>query len=232
MATLREQRRQDVDDRILTAAWQQLRLDGAAALSLRAVAREVGVSPSALYRYYPSRDDLLTELLVRSFEAQADAVEAAAGRLQAPVDALRAAIGAYREWALANPAEFTLTNGTPVPGYRAPAERTVQQGARVGDFLVGLVEQAWRAGLVDESRVRARYRGSTSATAESLAVLSARRRYTVPDAGLASVLDVFVRVQGFVLMEVFGQLRPLIADPNRWFAEFVDLCLADMGLAG
>src|SRR3954454_17124108 len=122
--TLRVRRREETLRAILDAAHAQLVSEGAAALSLRAVAREVGMAMSALYRYVPSRDDLLTELVVAGFSAQADAVEQALGEAGDTATAVGAGLWAYRTWSVEHPAEFGLLYGAPVPGYRAP-ERTI-----------------------------------------------------------------------------------------------------------
>ncbi len=230
MERIRERRRRELDDRIVAAAEQQIATDGAPGLSLRAVAREVGVTVSALYRYYPSRDDLLTELLTRTFRDQADAVIAAASREPDPGAALATAMRTYREWALAHPHRFELAYGTPVPGYEAPPERTVMEGARLGDFLNGLVTQAWQRGQVAGEAIALRSRRLGDETAVEFAGLAQRRGYTMPIPVLAATLDAFVRIHGFTVMEVFGQLRPLAADASGWFEETLADALSDLGL--
>src|ERR687886_335477 len=161
--TLRERRREETLRAILDAAHDQLVADGAAALSLRAVARDVGMAVSALYRYVPSRDDLLTELVVAGFAAQADAVERALEEAGDPVEALGAGLWAYRTWSVEHPAEFGLLHGAPVPRYQAPA-RTAAAGARAGDLLAHAVEELCRLGLVDERGVEQRVRRLDRAT--------------------------------------------------------------------
>src|ERR687885_2593545 len=104
--TLRERRREETLRAIHQAAQAQLVTEGAAALSLRAVAREVGMAVSALYRYVPSRDDLLTELVVAGFTAHADAAERALRAAGDPVAAVGAGLWAYRTWSVEHQAEF------------------------------------------------------------------------------------------------------------------------------
>ena len=105
---------------------EHLATDGAAALSLRAVARDLGVVSSAVYRYVASRDELLTLLVVDGYDELGDAVDAALEQVDRDDHAGRVvAIGrAVRAWALAEPATYALLFGSPVPGYEAPAERT------------------------------------------------------------------------------------------------------------
>ncbi len=116
---------------IKAVARAHLATDGAN-LSLRAVARDMGMVSSAIYRYYASRDDLLTALIVDAYNALGETVEAAeamvADRSQLRAR-WRAATRAVRTWALANPAEYALLYGSPVPGYAAPAD-TIAAAAR------------------------------------------------------------------------------------------------------
>ena len=116
---------------------------GAAGLSLRAVARDLGVVSSAVYRYVKNRDELLTLLLVDGYNALGDAVDQAVN--QVPADDYAAQFGALgravREWALAEPARYGLLFGSPVPGYEAPAEQTTGPGTRVIIQLVRILEE-------------------------------------------------------------------------------------------
>lgn len=101
-----------------------LATDGAAALSLRAVARDLGVVSSAVYRYVASRDELLTLLVVDAFTELADEVDAAVAG-ERDTSALRrfeTIARAVRAWALREPSRYALLYGSPVPGYHAPAE--------------------------------------------------------------------------------------------------------------
>ncbi|WP_158220474.1 TetR/AcrR family transcriptional regulator [Kineosporia sp. A_224] len=226
-ATLRSRRREEVLGAIRAAAGAELEEQGAAALSLRAVARRVGLAPSALYRYFPGRDDLLTDLVVAAFDAQADAVVAAAGRHRDPLAAARAALLEYRAWAVANPARFGLLYGAPVPGYAAPPE-TIGPGARVGDLVVGLVEQLHAQHRLDAGSLRRRASRLDSGTASELAALARRRGYTLPVGAIALGVDGFVRVHGVTVMEVFGQLRPLTSRAAPYVEQTVDAVLAEL----
>src|SRR5690606_11087502 len=116
-------------------------------LSLRAVARELGMVSSAVYRYVACRDDLLTLLIVDAYASVADAAEqAAAGdRNSPPARRFVAVAAAFRRWAVANPHEFALIYGSPVPGYAAP-ETTIPPAARVPLALAGVVVDAHRSG--------------------------------------------------------------------------------------
>ena len=143
----RERTRAEITRQILDAARRHLATEGASGLSLRAIARELGASSSAVYRYVASRDELLTRLIVAAYDAlgaAAETPEAAvarddlAGRWSAVCDAVRA-------WALANPNEYALIYGTPVPGYVAPPA-TIAPAARVSSVVLGILSDA--AGLL------------------------------------------------------------------------------------
>lgn len=224
---LRARRRDEVLAAIRSAAAAELEEQGAAGLSLRSVARRVGLAPSALYRYFPGRDDLLTDLVVTAFDAQADAVEAAAARHAAPLDAARAALLAYRGWAVANPAWFGLLYGAPVPGFAAPPT-TIGPATRVGDLLMTLSEQARSAGSLSPEALRRRASRLDRVTSGELRRLAARRGYGLPVEAVALVLDGFVRVHGVTVMEVFGQLRPITSRAAPYVEQTVDDVLASL----
>ena len=215
---------------ILATATRRLAADGAGALSLRAVARDLDMGVSSIYRYFPSRDDLLTALLVAAFTAQADDVETAAREQTDPVTAIRAALHAYRDWALAHPAEFALAYGTPVPGYAAPPERTIPAAVRVGDLLVNCLAQAWHADRIDHTQVDSRAASLSASERSGLEALMTRRGYHLPIGLLSLTTDLFISIHGFVVMEVFGQLRPLTTDALTAYGRTIDDALAHVGL--
>ena len=128
---------------ILHSARAQLKHHGAAQLSLRAVARDIGVASSAVYRYVASRDDLLTLLVVDSYGDLADAVEGAHSRTDSPRSQFIAVGHAMRTWALHHREQWSLLYGTPVPGYAAPSELTTGPGTRVAAIMLRIVEQAF-----------------------------------------------------------------------------------------
>lgn len=144
----RERARIEVTAAIKDEARKQLAAEGAAKLSLRAVARELGMASSALYRYFPSRDELLTALIVDAYDSVGAAAEAAhrAAGAEAATHLARwiAVTRAVRDWALAHPHEYALIYGSPVPGYTAP-QATIGPASRVGLVLIAVVADAHRA---------------------------------------------------------------------------------------
>lgn len=125
----RDDAKQETRRRLLTAAREVVAEHGAAALSLRDVARRAGVVPSAVYRHVDSRDGLLNELLVESYTSLADALEGS------DADGWAATAAALRAWARERPHEFWLLYGTPVPGHAA-SEHTVPEAARIAQVFV------------------------------------------------------------------------------------------------
>ena len=144
---IRERARVAMTAEIMDTARAHLAADGAAALSLRAIARELGMSSSAVYRYVASRDDLLTALIVEAYDSLGAFVEAA--EANHPRDdytgRFRAVARAVRQWAVENEHEYALVYGSPVPGYSAP-ETTVRPATRVPNLLVAIVLDALAAG--------------------------------------------------------------------------------------
>ncbi len=145
--TARALARRTVHAAILAAARARLTDEGPAQLSLRAVARDVGMVSSAVYRYFPSRDDLLTALLVLDYDELGAAVEAADAAL--PRERYRdrwvAACRAIRTWAVGHPGDFALLYGSPVPGYVAPQD-TIEPASRTTHVLLAVVTETWNAG--------------------------------------------------------------------------------------
>ena len=133
MAGAREESRARTTAAILRAAREEIAAHGGGGLSMRAVAREVGMVSSAVYRYFPTREALLTAMILESYEGLA----AALGEVRARRADLRwKALGsALRDWALARPHEFQLIYGTPVPGYVAPPETIPAAAAVAAPFL-------------------------------------------------------------------------------------------------
>ncbi|MCO1337877.1 hypothetical protein BJH93_03075 [Kocuria polaris] len=144
----RARNRRAIETQILAVARRHLAETGAASLSLRAIARDMGLTPSALYRYVENRDELLTRLIIAAFDAAAKQVEEAESRVAG--DDLpgrwRAIAHALRSWALAHPHEYALVYGSPVPDYHAPGELTTPSGTRVIARLMALYADAAAAG--------------------------------------------------------------------------------------
>lgn len=217
--------RAELTREITTIARRRLATEGAASLSLRAVAREMGMASSAIYRYFPSRDDLLTTLIIDGYNAVGAAAEAADGacrRDDVPGRWL-AACRAVRAWALAHPHEHALVYGSPVPGYEAP-EQTIGPASRVAAVFGGILVDAHAAGAAAEA-------GLCPAAPDSFAPDAARLRETlltgVPDGVAARAVAVWASVIGVVSFEVFGQFENVVTDRDAFFDHAV-VCLGTL----
>lgn len=202
----RARRRKEVETAILRVAREHVATDGAAALSLRAVARDLGMVSSGIYRYVESRDDLLTRLIVDAYSSLADAVLAAHDAV--PVEDLdgrwRTVGTTVRSWALAHPHDYALIYGTPVPGYAAP-EQTTGPGTRVLTLLVR---------LVDDARIAGRLRVANPDPQAGAAVGPLLRDPLFAGSGLTAehltrAIAAWTLLIGAVSSELFGHLGPV-----------------------
>ena len=224
MPTARERVRAELTSEITDAARRQLAEVGAAALSLRAVAREVGMVSSAVYRYFPSRDALLTRLIIDGYDALGAAAEISDDPGVPPLDRWLAVCRAVRGWALAHPHEYALLYGSPVPGYRAPAD-TVPAAARVGVVLGRILSDAAREGVLPPAAGE-RDPGLVSAdVVEALGGDHPALDETVRMRALLAWSSLF----GTVSFELFGHFVGSVEDGDRYF----DRAMTDLaGLLG
>ena len=216
--TARERARRELTADILDAARRQLAEGGASALSVRAVARELGLASSALYRYFATRDELLTALIVAAYGDVADAVEAATAPAPGRSRRERFTGGcrALRAWAVAHPHEYALVHGSPVPGYRGD-ERTTAAGSRAPLALLAVL-----AGLPDPTPASALAPG----LAEGASRIAAAGAGAVPPALVVAAAQCWTALLGLVSSELFGQLANTF-DPADAFAEATIEALAD-----
>jgi AcrR family transcriptional regulator len=224
--TARERVRAELTREITDIARRQLATEGAGGLSLRAVAREMGMVSSAIYRYFPSRDDLLTTLIIDSYNALGEAVERADAAAP-PGDFTRrwlAVCHAVREWAVTHPHEYALIYGSPVPGYQAPQDTIA---ARVRDVAVlsRIISEAWAAGAV---------RVPEEEPPRELEADSAGFRELMPgapDAVIWRAVTAWTSLYGWVGFEVFGQFNNTIEDRRTAFGHSMLILAGTIGLA-
>lgn len=211
--TARERARAELTREIKAEARRQLAVSGADGLSLRAVSRALGMASSALYRYFASRDDLLTALIIDAYDAIGAEVEkavAAAPPASSPGGARTrwlAACRAVRSWARANPHEYALLYGSPVPGYRAP-EETIPPAARVPAALISIMRDAAAAGLLTappEPGAPPEEGALPEGLAAQAEVARAAIGSDVPLGVLARGVIAWTQLFGMVSFELFGQ---------------------------
>mgnify|MGYP000867340074 FL=1 len=218
--SIRAMNRERITAAILSAAREQIATSGASSLSVRAIARELGMASSAIYRYFPSRDDLLTKLIIDSYDSLGAAVEAAEARI--PRDdrrgRFRTTCRAVRRWALEHQHEYFLIYGTPVPGYRAP-EDTIAPATRVATIMITLmVEEAVAGGRDRESE----HDAVSPDVHRALSPMRGSVPAEVSDAQMVSGLSVFSAVFGAVSFELGGQLHNVIRETETSRAAFFD----------
>jgi AcrR family transcriptional regulator len=222
-STARERVRAELTREITEIAQRQLATEGAAGLSLRAVAREMGMVSSAIYRYFPSRDDLLTALIIKGYNAIGEAVEKADAACARDDYAGRwlAVCRAVRDWALARPHEYALLYGSPVPGYQAPQD-TVGPAMRDSVVYGRILSEAYAAGALNPPDDRPPPPPSFAGDAELLreAVMPG-----LPDDVLTRAVVAWTGLFGMVSFELFGQFNNVITDRAALF-DHTMACLA------
>lgn len=241
----RERARAEITAAIKEEAGRQLAEQGSAGLSLRAVARELGMASSALYRYFPSRDDLLTALIIDAYDAAGEAAEQALATADAhardsaaaaaiagtripratPADRWTAVCRAVRDWALAHPHEYALVYGSPVPGYAAP-QTTVGPASRVPLALVSVVRDAHAAGRLGEPAGRP----PAEPVRADAARLGAELAPELPEAVVAALVAAWAQLFGLVSFELFGQFNRVVDARGPFFEQAALTLAAQVGL--
>lgn len=213
MTGVRERARAEITARIKHTAREHLASDGAAGLSLRAVARDLGMVSSAVYRYFPSRDDLLTALIIDAY----DAFGAAAEKADAAVP--RADLhGRWREvgraaykWSARHAAEYALIFGSPVPGYDAPLD-TIGPASRFTGVLLTILADASAAGLrpVLDEGLSGRVRADVERLRNQIGT-------DIDAEWLAAGLRAWTGLIGMISVIRFGHLHNVVHDYDAWF---------------
>ncbi|MFB7409996.1 TetR/AcrR family transcriptional regulator [Streptomyces sp. NPDC056202] len=227
MTTVRGARaraRIEITAAIKDEARTQLAAEGAAKLSLRAVARELGMVSSALYRYFPSRDDLLTALIIDAYDAIGAAAEKAAAETagQRPLDRWTAVCRAVRVWAVAHPHEYALIYGSPVPGYSAPQD-TIVPASRVGLVLIEAARSAHTGEGVALPPLPEGLRPEAARLAADLAP-------DLPPALAVALVAAWSQLFGLISFEVFGHFHNIVEDRDAFFAASARRLGQDVGL--
>jgi len=212
--SIRARVRAEMLEEIKDAARRQLAEDGAN-LSLRAIARGLGMVSSAIYRYYASRDDLLTALILDAYNALGEAAEKAGESVRDRDDHLGrwlAVARALRAWSVASPHEYALIYGSPVPGYKAPQD-TVEPSIRPVVVLGAILEDAHNAGrLAPTDRPE-----PPTVLCPELARIAAVIAPSISEAVMARALIAWTELFGAISFELFGRFNNTIADLETWY---------------
>jgi AcrR family transcriptional regulator len=242
---VRERARGEVTAAIKDEARRQLAAEGAAKLSLRAVARSLGMVSSALYRYFPGRDDLLTALITDSYDSLGDAAEtarrASAAQADSHIARWQAVCHAHRAWALAHPHEYALIYGSPVPGYAAPVSTTVA-ATRAARPLVAVAADAYAASALRVPGTAGTGRQGPDPDAPGVSAapepvlddareLARRLEVELPAQVVAELVAAWAQLAGLVSFELFGQFENVVAAREKFFDHAVVSLARNVGLA-
>jgi AcrR family transcriptional regulator len=212
--TRRERLRDATREEILATAWKQIGEQGVASLSLRAIAREMGVTAPGLYRYYPSRDDLVTVLIIEAFNSFSLALEISrdACKPDDHVARFRAICKAYFQWALINPQKYALIFGTPVPGYVLDnrAGPAAQRGFLALQNVIG---EAHTAGKISGDAVTVRLPAALKSQYEFL------KTYGMPYTPIVThlALSAWSMIHGMTSLYLYGYFSSFLADQSESF---------------
>lgn len=226
--TRRERQYAATLDEIKATARQVMLREGSAGLSLREIARTMGMTAPALYHYFPNRDALVTALIVDAFNALADALEQARVGTPGPAAAqLLAAMHAYRAWALAHPADFGLIYGNPIPGYEAPRDATVPAAARSLRVFVTMIGAALASGELQPAPA---YQSVPPGLAAHLAELPLVGAAAGDLRALYLATLAWPRIHGSIMLELFNHLQPVVGDTAAFYQIQAEDLLRGFGL--
>ncbi|HLU32629.1 MAG TPA: TetR/AcrR family transcriptional regulator [Natronosporangium sp.] len=215
---------------IRRAARAQLAAGGPAAISLRAIARDLGMTAPAIYRYFPSLDALIAQVVADLLTELREMVVAARDRVPVtdPVTRLAEMGRAYRRWALANRREFSLVFGERIPALEA-MERcgtaAHEASIQLGQLFLAELLALWRRYRLDTSG-----RQPSSALTEALSPEALKHRGDVPVEVVHAYLSGWTRLYGVVAMEVFGQVAWIVTDPEPLFEHEFASYLRELGV--
>jgi len=211
-----DERQPNLQEAIKDTAWKQIAESGAASLSLRAIARELDITAPAIYNYYPSRDDLVTALIVDAFTSLAEAQEASITGLAQNRRAVRlSALGlAYREWAVTYPQRYHLIFGTPIPNYTAPEEVTQPAAAQALVPLIQAIQD-----LASAEELRTERLADMSPKLESMLGAWSKFAGGFDHVVLYLALVIWSRVHGLVMLEITHQIPSFFDDPEEVYRQ-------------
>ncbi len=226
--TRRERLRLETIEEIKATAWKQIGEQGAASLSLRAIAREMGMTAPGLYRYYKDRDALVTALLMDAFSSFTTSLET--GRDSRAVDdhagRFRAMCRAYFQWAMENPQRYMLLFGTPIQGYLF-AEELGPVAQRSFLVLQGVIGEAFVAGKVKGEVAALKLPKMLKVQYDALA------KFGMPYAGVVAqlALSVWAMIHGMTSLYLYHYLTGFLQEGVGAFVEFeIDKMVATIGL--
>jgi len=225
----REKIRDITREEIKNTARQLMAEKGAAGLSIRAIAREMGMTASALYHYFSNLNGLITALIEDAFTQLAETIEAASKNpaLTTSAEQFTAVANAYRDWALNNPTDFQLLYGNPIPGYSQPTGITYPPARRSFLVTAGIFTEAIEKGEID---LPTNYRDLPPSLEQSLLDLTEVDGHDLPLPALYLAATAWAKIHGHVMLELFDLIQPVIADVDDFFQYELKNFIKNVGL--
>jgi AcrR family transcriptional regulator len=225
-----ENLRQSNYDSIKAIARQQMIAHGTAGISLRGIARDMGITAPAIYNYYPRLDDLITALLVDAFNGLADSIDSAITSAGTHREQLLQGSNAYRSWANANKADFQLIYGNPIPNYEAPREVTVPLATRPLVSFYRVMMEAYQANRLNIPPEYASVPKSIEDYVSDFLYPQYPQTMEMPMSLYYLMTVLWTRIHGTVMLEIFGHLEPSLGDVDIFFEQEIGIFLNRLGL--
>jgi AcrR family transcriptional regulator len=219
-ATPRERARESARAEARDIAARQLAEGGIEALSLKAIALELGLTGPAIYRYFANRNELLTELIIGAYDGLTEALGEAArsAAAQPAAEGFFAITFAFRGWALAQPHLFRLLFAPPVPRYDANAGLLVQSASRPMAVLLSAL-----AGAAPGHPVRPPL--SEPLAAQLSACTGPGGDISDPDVLYRGIIA-WTRLYGLVALEIDGAFQSMGIDAAALYRREVEALIA------
>jgi len=228
--TRRERARAATIDEIKQTALHLMRDQGTTDIRFTDIARVMGMTAPALYRYYTDRDHLLTDLITDAYGQLGQVVVKA--REQVPADDIGgrwlATATAYREWARSEPQRFALILGMPVPGYTAPEEGPTTEAAKAAmGELAQLFVRAATNGKLRKPLIRAVSPEIAACARDKHPELED----VVPPESFQAMLQAWASLHGFTSLETYGHLDWISEDArDALFRSHVEMAAKAAGI--
>jgi AcrR family transcriptional regulator len=222
--------RQETTDSIKAIARQQMIENGTAGISLRGIAREMGMTAPAIYNYFPRLEDLITALLVDAFNGLGDAIDEAIAKASSTSEKIRDGANAYRGWANDHKADFQLIYGNPIPNYEAPREVTVPLATRPLVSFYRCLMDAYQEGQLSIPPEYASVPESISSYVSGFLHPQYPQTKDMPMSLYYLLTVLWTRIHGVVMLEIFGHLEPSLGDVDSFFEGEITVFLKNLGL--
>lgn len=229
MTSRRERQRKELIAEIKTTAKELMAESGTAGVSIRAIAKKIGMTPPAIHYYFKTVDDLITALLIDGFEALVTFQSQTVAKNKDEPFAVQfyEYAQAFRRWALENQIEFQLIYGNPIPGYSQPIEQTYPPARKGFALFAGLIDQAIQAGALMPPK---RYQSAASSLSAPLAELQMHAGHQHDPAVLYITAAMWSRFHGLVTLELYNLIQPVVGDTSIFFHLEICHALHEMGV--